>query len=874
MAKALKTAGVIVGVAALLVIAAPLAGVVAAGAISALTFGASLSTLLAISAGLSLGGSLLAPKPKTPNVSDAATNRLNASLVLRTPRTFVFGRTAMATDIRDQELSTDQVYLHRWIVVASHKVQAIEELWLDDKQAWTAAGGVTAAFTGYLTVTPVLEGSAANAINTSPRMGATRRYTGCAYLYVRFRVTGLTSKATSPFASSVPSRTTIIGKGCWLYDPRLDGTAGGAGPQRASDQTTWAWDDSACRNPALQMLAYLLGWRIQNPATAAFKLAVGKGIPPARINLASFITAANLCDEAVSRAAGGTEPRYRSDGIFSEGDDLSTVLDNFKAAMNAVLDDVDGKIRVTCLSNDLASPIGSLTTGDVLGAFTWTQTPPLSDSFNVVRGGYTDPSTTSLYQIVDYPEVSVASPDGIERVSTVNLPLVQSPSQAQRLAKMRLQRALYGGTFEAVFSSVAWKFQKGDCIQLTFGPLGWANKLFRIAALSVQVDGTVPMTLREENAAIYAWSASDAPAVSGVAPTSYDPLLSPVVQGIGDAATTATWPGVSNPAGTKPADNAGTSLSLIAGGPNHAVQGNMVTRTGSGWSTTGDEVTSRESYATAVVSGQFVASASEFLFGLCDGSNPYPETYWKGDFIWIKDAAGNVTPLWFGNTGANGSFASATIDYTAVYAVSIDRLKVIWTKNGAVITSMAAPYNDARPYRLLAAGNGTGATAVNLQIAPFTNEAGKQLIDQTTGRITSPAGLPPIVAQNLGYKFKGTPTYSAAAGSPATATITIAPAQLLGGDTPISYGTLTCGVTGTGGTTATYQLYVEEPNPAALGGSKTLMATTNGDNVYAGTNRVWLGACSVVFPSSGSGTGSGGAGGGSGYGGGYTGPIP
>ena len=541
MAKALKIAGVIVVGGALLAtgvgaVAGLAAGFgAAAGAGAALGFtGLSLSTFLAIGAGLSLGGSLLSPKPKVPSVSSAATDRLNASLVLRAPRTFVFGRTAMATDVRDQEYSADQAYLHRFIVVASHKVQAIEELWLDDKQAWTSAGGVTSAFTGYLTVTAVLEGSAANAINISARMGTTRRYTGCAYLYVKFRLTGINSKANSPFASSVPSRTTIIGKGAWLYDPRLDSTAGGSGTQRANDQTTWAWDDNACRNPVLQTLTFLLGWRIQNPVTSAYKLAVGKGIPPARIDLASFITAANICDEAVSKAAGGTEPRYRSDGIFSESDDLSTVLDNFKAAMNAVLDDVDGKIRVTVLSNDLASPIGSLTTGDVLGAFTWTQTPPLSDSFNVVRGGYTDPSTTSLYQLVDYPEVSITSPDGIERVSTVNLPLVQSPSQAQRLAKTRLQRALYGGTFQAVFTSVAWKFQKGDCIQFTFGPLGWANKLFRIVDMTVQVDGTVPMMLREENAAIYAWSATDAPAVVGALPTVYDPTLAPVVQALAD----------------------------------------------------------------------------------------------------------------------------------------------------------------------------------------------------------------------------------------------------------------------------------------------------------------------------------------------------
>ncbi|WP_407815396.1 hypothetical protein, partial [Staphylococcus aureus] len=84
-----------------------------------------------------------------------------------------------------------------------------------------------------------------------------------------------------------------------------------SGPMRADDQTTWAWDANACRNPALALLFFLLGWRIQNPSTGAWKLAINKGIPAARIDLASFITAANLCDEPVTRADGTTEPRYR-----------------------------------------------------------------------------------------------------------------------------------------------------------------------------------------------------------------------------------------------------------------------------------------------------------------------------------------------------------------------------------------------------------------------------------------------------------------------------------------------------------------------------------------------------------------------------------
>lgn len=535
MAKVLKIVGAAFAIAGL--------AIVTGGAAAGLAFGSLLSTSVAgISAGallaagtvISAAGSLLAPRPKAPDVSTNNADRLTASIDLRAARKIIFGTTAMATDIRDQEFTDSQGFLHRWVVVASHKVNAISQIWFDDKLAWSAGGGVTSDFAGYLTVTPVLEGSAANAINISARMGSSRRYTGCAYVYFRYKLTGNTKKTASPFAQSIPSRITIKGNGAPTYDVRLDSTRGGSGAHRADDQTTWTWSSDGSRNPALCLLWYMLGWRIQNPDTGVWKLAVGKGIPPARIDFDSFITAANLCDEPVGRSAGGTEPRYRCDGIFGENDDPALVLDSLKACMNAVLDDVDGKIRVTVLHNDLGSPIGSLTTHDVLGEFRWDQTPPLSDTFNIIRGGYTDASDASLFQLVDGPDQSFPSPDGIDRIETINLPLVQSSSQRARLLKQRLQRMLYSGTFSAEFQATAWKFQKGDVIRLTFTPLGFDAKLFRIADMAIRVDGVVPMVLREEHPDIYQWDDDDAAAVVGAEPTRYDPLRSAVSLDIDD----------------------------------------------------------------------------------------------------------------------------------------------------------------------------------------------------------------------------------------------------------------------------------------------------------------------------------------------------
>lgn len=485
-----------------------------------------------VAAGLTIGASALKGSPKN-RPSPENFDRLRASLDPRTPRKTVVGVTALATDIRDEEFTDNQTYFHRFIVVASHKVNAIEEIWFDDKVAWTSAGGVQGEFAGYLTVATRTEGSAANAINISARMGSTRRYTGLAYVHLRYKLTGNSKKVESPFAQSITTRITIRGEGAALYDPRSDSTVpGGSGTHRADDQATWTWDEDSARNPALQLLFYLLGYRING------LLAVGKGIPPDRIDLESFAVAANICDELVTTEDAGTEPRYRSDGVWSEADSPTTVIDMLKATMNADLDDVGGKLRLTIFHNDLATPAADFTDDDIIDAFEWQAQPPIDQTFNVVRGVYTDPSDTSLYQQVDYPSAETTSPDGIERPTSFDLPMVQSPDQAQRLATLRLNRVVHGGgTFSATFQATAWKVQKNSIVRLTFAPTGFVNKLFRVAEMEIRQDGTVPMILREESASIYGVPSLQ-PVAEPIASTPWDYLKSPLYLGFTTAART------------------------------------------------------------------------------------------------------------------------------------------------------------------------------------------------------------------------------------------------------------------------------------------------------------------------------------------------
>lgn len=494
-------------------------GITGALGIAAVTAGLSLSLSLASS--MLLGPSI--PKAPATNPID----RLYANLDTTAARKLVFGDTAAATDIRYQcYLGDNQEYYHQVLAIASHQVQQFYEIWIDNEKAYDrATDTVLGRFAGFLHADGRDIGITGFGEGIDSTWTSNCSLTGCAWVHLRYLLLGPDEDTPSPFQGGISGRLTIRTKGALVYDPRKDSTVtGGSGSHRPDNQATWQWDDSGSRNPALQLLWYLLGWKIGS------KLAVGKGMPPQRIDLASFITAANICDESVAKAGGGSEPRYRSDGVLSEADDGEAVIDTLCATMNATLRDENGKIAIAVLKNDLAAPAADFGLDDILGDEEWIQTPSLASYFNIVRGRFVDPSDNALYQLSDYPERSATSVDGIDRAQPVDYMMVQSVTQAQRLAQLRLNRGQYQGRYTAVFGPRAWQVSIGKVVRLTHAGLSWTNRLFRVAAQQITTGGAIRMTLVEENASIYDWTIGDEKAgtVAGTPPIA-DPTLNPAL---------------------------------------------------------------------------------------------------------------------------------------------------------------------------------------------------------------------------------------------------------------------------------------------------------------------------------------------------------
>ncbi|HEY8604733.1 hypothetical protein [Tsuneonella suprasediminis] len=555
MGKVLKAVATVASVVAAVAAIGTGIGAIAGGTMMLSVLGGSIaaSTIAAVAGGVAAIAGSLAGTGAGGNIPQSATQlgRLQARLDTQAPRKIVLGHTALPADIRYYEGSgTDEEYVDYIICVAAHKVGSIDQIWFEDELAWSSTGGVQGEYVGYLSnVTVRLEGTSANtiAINGGTRWGANCRLTGCAYLRLRIKRTGNSDEEQSPLASGLPGRVTIVGSGMPMYDPRYDSTAGGSGSQRIDDQSTWG---PSSGNPIIQALNVLIGWRING------KLSVGAGLPPKFINLDSAITAANICDETVALAGGGSQPRYRTAGAFSTDDAPMAIVASILAGCAGELLDSEGELSFLIKTNTLSTPAVQFDDNDLLSPGTWDAMGGQTNLQNIISGTFTDPSPKSLYQPVPYPSVKLSSEDGIERTRPIDFGIVENSPQAERLVKQTLQRMQYPGTFTAEYNMKAMAAKVGSIVWQTYSPRGWVNKPFRVVRQKPSRSGRIALVLREENAAIYAWDSEDGAAVQPAESVGFDPRNSGPVLLARRASETANWSRVKDDDGGKPEDNA------------------------------------------------------------------------------------------------------------------------------------------------------------------------------------------------------------------------------------------------------------------------------------------------------------------------------
>ena len=197
--------------------------------------------------------------------------------------------------------------------------------------------------------------------------------------------------------------------------------------QSPTNSATWKWS----ANPVLALCHYLC-FAADGPGLAyAQRVATHVGL---------WTAAANQCDAIVALKAGGNEPRYQLGGIYRYDNDpadiIKQILDSFDGWIGE-----DGQGGLTCYAGQFYAPTVTIPADHIIGydLSRWVED---EKAVNQLSFNYTEPQNTYVSADGDpWIDQADVTARGRIRAQSVDLPWVQSHSQARRLAKRSVMRA-------------------------------------------------------------------------------------------------------------------------------------------------------------------------------------------------------------------------------------------------------------------------------------------------------------------------------------------------------------------------------------------------------------------------------------------------
>ncbi|MEO0166599.1 MAG: phage tail protein [candidate division WOR-3 bacterium] len=232
----------------------------------------------------------------------------------------------------------------------------------------------------------------------------------------------------------------------------------------------------------------------RNPALVAFDFLTNKiygmGIDISYWDLDSVKDAANWCD---------------TNGLYFDGVivDRKSAQDNIEDILNCfrgyVVESM-GKYYLRTYKDE--TPVMSLGEDDLVmdvcsgRALGFLETPKL------IKFSYIDANDNYLVKHGQYPEGAIETTSN-DRVIEIPFIGISSYERALKMAKYHLLRSQFNREFSFQAKLKAWALEPGDIITITKSFLGWNNKKVRVKEVGIPQRGWVPLTVIEEDPAIY-----------------------------------------------------------------------------------------------------------------------------------------------------------------------------------------------------------------------------------------------------------------------------------------------------------------------------------------------------------------------------------
>lgn len=282
----------------------------------------------------------------------------------------------------------------------------------------------------------------------------------------------------------------FIVKGHKVYDPRKDDTVGGAGDHRYNDENTWEWSD----NPELCSYHYLRTYG-------------AKEVPQRRIPIDFLAQAANYCDEMVSfKDSNGDEQsgqRFAVNGVINNGIRQSQAIAEINGTMGAKIYRSGGKIYIKPAM--YAGPATTVIAVDEATTYPeYRPHRPYKEKINVSKSEFLSPDLK--WQMTNAPVVTseeYRAADGAYLESSLRLPMVTKDHQAQRLAKLAMERSRAGFTASYPLTGIRLDIVPGNNLQF-LDPETGINKEFLVEDINFDTAKIqTKLTLIEDGPEIY-----------------------------------------------------------------------------------------------------------------------------------------------------------------------------------------------------------------------------------------------------------------------------------------------------------------------------------------------------------------------------------
>ena len=410
-------------------------------------------------------------------------SRGTASLVPDSPWLVCYGECEYAGDIiyAGKSGATGE-FLHVIYAMAGHEVDSIGTMKLGEETVpLDGSGNATGKYAGYIHVEKKLGAAGQTAFSIGiAEWNSNCKAQGRAVVWVRLKW----NQELFPSGVSTIRLIRFLVKGRKVYDTRT---------------ATTAWSDNA--ELCIRDHCASADW--------GFKMAAGD------FNETVMNAEANICDEAVSLLAGGSEARYTVNGVFRADEDPREILRAMVAACGGRCAFPAGKFAVyTAAWRGSSGPIGDddMRQG---GALTILPRRPRDVIANGVRGRYFGPETN--WQSDDYvPYLVSTSEEGQRIFADLDQRFVRSNARCMRLAKIYLLRLRRQETVVIRGKLPLYQFLPPDVISLTHTNVGWNAKTFEVAEMSFALEkddqgGIIPgidISAAATDSAIFDWDYS------------------------------------------------------------------------------------------------------------------------------------------------------------------------------------------------------------------------------------------------------------------------------------------------------------------------------------------------------------------------------